>query len=148
MHRIPAICLLAAMACHAPAQAEDSSGADDAAAFTATAEHLQSKYPSRWYLADDRPAASLTRPSVRAPVNSPNTLTARTSVQAVRDTAAPVVAEQPSLLERLRSVESRRLVTLWQGKKRAIVVGFQNGGFFGISLRDAPLAADPETSAR
>lgn len=47
-----------------------------------------------------------------------------------------------TLAEYLRAIEGRRLLTLWRGQNRSLVVGFQNGGYFGVSLGITPKDED------
>ncbi len=137
-------------------------------AYDIDAEGL-AEYPDRWCLKQSpthrrRMAAIALQPSSRrsyrsmggAPGHNPPsamTLSARATATTADELRLDTSGNDQSLLDRIRSIDSHRLATLWRGKERALFVGLQSGRYFGVSLerkdadaeRDEPQRGQPKT---
>ena len=103
---------------------------DDRAASSAAIRVLveqSSHYPERWcidtYLASRRNA------------NYPRTLVTRLPAPGRSISSIHEYSGEQSLWDRLSALPRMQIATLWQGRHRSLVLGFQDGGYFGFSFR-------------
>lgn len=140
-------CLGALLGCSHTAFADDREGgvsgmtADDSVRVTVA------YYPDAWCIdsflaAAQRPANTAGR--AKPPLDSMPGMVRRTSTLGApaADLSSAVYTDRSSLMERLRSLKSRPLATLWRGQDTALVLRVQNGGYFGISVDDTRYDAD------
>ena len=106
-----------------------------------------SLYPKAWcietFLTKLQRPAGVRRPAPtaidRSVHRTSNTLTFD---EPTADLAATAYTDRSSLSERLKSLKSRPLATLWRGRETALVLRMQNGGYFGVSIDDTRYDAD------
>ena len=107
---------------------EEQKPVDATVSLTATA------YPAEWCITtflDERRQASPI-PVTRRAAPSLGSTAYPASLEA--DAALTNASDSASLMNRLLELNTNRLMTLWQGRSRSLVVGVQKGGYLGVSL--------------
>lgn len=93
-------------------------------------------YPERWSIKSflsghARQATTVARRT--APVHAAPRI--RSSLR--DDSRAAYAQDRTSLAGRLQQLSALKSMTVWQGRRQAIVVGLQNGRYFGLSIAEA-----------
>ncbi|MEM9404164.1 MAG: hypothetical protein AAGA44_16975 [Pseudomonadota bacterium] len=140
-------CLGALLGCSYTAHADDRKGGVSGMTADESVRVTVAYYPDAWcidsFLAAAQQPANIARRAKPSLDSTPGIVRRTSTLNApAPDLSSAVYADRSSFMERLRSLKSRPLATLWRGQDTALVLRVQNGGYFGISIDDTRYDAD------